>query len=228
MINKKTQIIIYAGVGIILLGLMIYFTITLVPDIRKLVGDSEHFKAYLLSFGPFAAGVFILLQIIQVVLPAVPGELLQFAGGYVFGIWRGTLYNVVGIFLGSTIAFLLARLIGLPLVRYLVPEQQLQRFDFVFRSRKADLIIIVLFFIPGLPKDFLTYIAGLTPVHPVTFLLITTIARFPANFAATYMGANLIRGNTNMVVLLVAAALILLIAAYLFRQRIMDYLRQLG
>jgi len=215
------------GAAVILLGLMTYLTIIFMPIIKQLVSNSAEFKEYLQSFGYWGSLVFILLQTIQVVLPAVPGELIQFAGGYVFGIWPGTLYNVIGILVGSSIAFTLARVVGLPLVRSLVPEKQLRRFDFVFAHHRAEVIIIILFFIPGLPKDFLTYIAGLTPVRPLTFIIITTIARFPANLAATYMGANLIGGNTTMVLVMIAAAVVMLALGLIYRQPLLNYLRTL-
>lgn len=224
MDRKKLLAVVTA---LVILVLMIYLTVLLIPVIKHLVANSDQFKAYLQSFGRWGVLVFIGLQILQVVIPAVPGEFIQFAGGYVFGIWPGTLYNVVGILVGSVIAFALARLVGLPLVRSLVPKKQLRRFEFIFGHHRAEVIVLVLFFIPGIPKDFLTYIAGLTPVRPLTFIFFTTIARFPANLAATYMGANLIGGNTTMVLVLVAAALVIFALGFFYRQNILNYLRTL-
>lgn len=222
MVRKR-----YLALGgiIIFLGLMVYLTIIFMPFIKHLVENSDQFKEYLQSFGSWGVVVFILLQTAQVVLPAVPGEVIQFAGGYVYGIWPGTLYNVLGILLGMSIAFSLSRLIGLPLVRYLVPEEQLRRFDFIFVHHRAEIIVIILFFIPGLPKDFLTYIAGLTPVRPLPFIVFTTIARLPANIAATYMGANLIGGNTTIVIIMAAVVVILFALGIVYRQAILDFLR---
>jgi len=219
----------YLALGgfIIFLGVMTYLTLLFMPFIKHLVANSDEFKAYLHSFGHWGVLVFIGLQALQVILPAVPGEIIQFTGGYVYGVWPGTLYNVMGILIGMSIAFALSRLIGLPLVRYLVPEEQLRRFDFVFAHHRAELIIIILFFIPGLPKDFLTYIAGLTPVRPLPFIFFTTIARFPANLGATYMGANLIGGNTAMVIALLIGAVIFFALGFIYRQQIMNWLRNL-
>ncbi|MGE5455023.1 MAG: TVP38/TMEM64 family protein [Methylocystaceae bacterium] len=227
MNKKQINLTIYASVAVILLGLMVYLAVTMGPEIKRMVSDSGQFKLYLKSFGPFAAMVFMLLQVAQVVVPAVPGEVLQFAGGYVFGTWQGTLYNVGGIFLGSVIAFSLARVVGLPLVHYLVPEKQLKKFNFILKSKKSGLLVLILFFIPGLPKDLLTYMSGLTPVRPLTFIVLTTIARLPANFLATYVGANAIGGNVSMVVVIVVATIITFGTAFMYRGRIMNWVRTL-
>src|SRR5712692_4643670 len=52
----------------------------------------------------------------------------------------------------------------------------------------AQFVQVVLFCIPGIPKDLLCYIAGLTPMPVVTFLLISTIGRFPGVFLSSLFG----------------------------------------
>jgi len=222
--KKQISLTIYIGITLALLGLMVYLALTMGPEIRQLAADSDQLRAYLNSFGSFGVMVFMLLHIFQVVVPAVPNELLQFTGGYVFGTWLGTLYTVAGIFMGSVIAFTLSRLVGLPLVRYLIPDKQFKRFEFIFKHKKSGLLVLILFFIPGLPKDLLTYLSGLTPVRPLTFILLTTIARLPGNFITTYLGANAIGGNINMVIVMVIMVTITLTTIFFNRQRLITWL----
>ena len=79
--------------------------------------------------------------------------------------------------------FYAARLLGYPLVRLLVPPTQLEKFSFMLSSSKSEAAMFILFLIPGIPKDILTYIAGITPVKPLRFFVIITIGRLPALLA---------------------------------------------
>ena len=58
--------------------------------------------------------------------------------------------------------------------------------------------MLILYFIPGTPKDLLTYIAGLLPINPKRFIIISTLARFPSIISSTYAGATLIEGDWHM------------------------------
>ena len=55
--------------------------------------------------------------------------------------------------------------------------------------------MVILFMIPGTPKDLLIYIAGLLPIKPLRFILISTFARFPSVVSSTLAGSNLIVGD---------------------------------
>ena len=45
---------------------------------------------------------------------------------------------------------------------------------------KSEIAMFILFLIPGMPKDFLSYLAGITPVKPMMFFMISGVARIPA------------------------------------------------
>ncbi|MEG0754713.1 MAG: TVP38/TMEM64 family protein, partial [Angelakisella sp.] len=62
--------------------------------------------------GLLAPLLFILLQVVQVVVPIIPGAAGCVAGVIIFGPWQGFLYNYIGICIGSVINFLLARRYG--------------------------------------------------------------------------------------------------------------------
>ncbi|NMA60423.1 MAG: TVP38/TMEM64 family protein, partial [Firmicutes bacterium] len=83
--------------------------------------DPEDLVEAIQSYGHWGALIFIGIQIFQIVLPPIPGRVVQIAGGYIFGLWLGTLYLVIGSLLGSFIAFYAARVIGFPLVEAFVP-----------------------------------------------------------------------------------------------------------
>ena len=69
--------------------------------------------------------------------------------------------------------------------------------------------MLVLFLIPGKPKDLLVYIAGLLPIKPIKFILISTFARFPSVITSTLAGDRLAIGDWKMSIMLYVAILIL-------------------
>lgn len=75
--------------------------------------------------------------------------------------------------------------------------------------KKIEKIMLILFLIPGTPKDLLVYVAGLLPIQPMRFILISTFARFPSVISSTLAGANLAMGDWKMGIILYMAVLIL-------------------
>lgn len=207
--------------------LFVFATVRYGPELTLLAKEPEKFREAILAYGYTSILVFIAVEIVQVVIAAIPGELIQIAGGYMYGALLGTLYLVVGAVAGSFLAFFASRLLGYPLVQAFVSEGKLKRFNYLLGSPRSDVIMFVLYLLPGIPKDILTYIAGLTPVNPWKFLLISTGARLPALFASAYIGANLENENYLQVVVLLAIAVILFFLGILYRDRLIDKLHKL-
>jgi len=211
----------------VFLGLIIFASVKFAPSVTKLIRRPEAFKAFIDSYGPVSAIVYILVQVVQVVVFVIPGEIVQVAGGYIFGTGLGTLYSVVGILLGTMIAFFSARLLGYSLVKAIVSPKKLKEFDFLINNSKSEIAIFVLFLVPGIPKDSLVYISGLTPVKPLRFFLISMIARFPGLWGSAYIGANLQEKDYLPVWVLSGVALVLFVVGALNRDRIIGWLHRL-
>lgn len=69
--------------------------------------------------------------------------------------------------------------------------------------------MIILFLIPGTPKDLLVYIAALLPIKPLRFILISTFARFPSVVSSTFAGDNLLEGNWQNSIIIYAVTFLL-------------------
>ena len=63
--------------------------------------DYKKLRLFILSFGPFAAVAFIVIQSLQVVFAPVPGEITGFVGGLIFGNTWGAILSTIGLTLGS-------------------------------------------------------------------------------------------------------------------------------
>jgi uncharacterized membrane protein YdjX (TVP38/TMEM64 family) len=78
----------------------------------------------------------------------------------------------------AVIAFAAARVIGLPFVKWVIPEDTLEKFHFVTES-PGIIAGLILFIIPGFPKDILCYILGLSPMSYLTFLMVCGLGWIP-------------------------------------------------
>jgi uncharacterized membrane protein YdjX (TVP38/TMEM64 family) len=225
--SKKQKLIIYVFVIAAFVSVLIYAGIRFGPQITDLASKPQELKDLLNSFGWRGILIFIGIQVLQVVVAAIPGEIVQIAGGYVYGTITGTLYSLAGIVTGSVLVFYIARLIGYPVVKLFVTPKQLDKFSFMMNSQKSEAAMFILFLIPGIPKDILTYIAGITPVKPVKFFVIITIGRLPALLGSSLIGHSTQKGEYGLALSISVVAVILFAAGLIFRNRIIDWTSKL-
>lgn len=221
--NKKT--VFYILLAAAFLGAMTAATILLAPAVTQLTRHPDRFQAYIDSFGHWSILVFIAFQILQVVVAAIPGEFVQIAGGYVFGTFMGTLYSVVGIMIGAAAAFFFARLLGVKVVNVLVSEKSLEKFRFLLNNRKAEIVTFLLFLIPGLPKDILVYVAGLSPIKPLRFFGIYLIARMPGLVGSSFIGSSIQQKDYLVAVIVFVVSCLLFLAGLLTKDFIMEKMK---
>lgn len=191
MERLKNNLIVRIAALLLLVGLIAFFSWRLMPHVTHLFKNPEMFRSLLLGFGHWSLVVFIGLQILQVMAAPLPGELVQIAGGYVFGVFTGTLLSMLGILLGSLMAFYLARWLGYPLLKALISKDKLEHFHELLNTNRAEVIVFVLFLVPGAPKDILTFIAGATPISSGHFFLAAMLGRFPGILVSAFIGAQL-------------------------------------
>jgi len=208
-------------------GGLVFVSLTIAPRITALVRRPRDFRAYVDAHGGLSVLIFILVQAAQVVISVIPGEVVEIAGGYVFGTALGSLYSVIGIGLGAAAAFLAARLFGYGLVKAFVSPERWRGLRSLVNSPRSEIAVFVLFLLPGIPKDTLVYVGGATPVGAWRFLSISMAARVPGLCAAAYIGANLERREFLPVWIVAGAAAVLFIAVIARRGRIFEALRGL-
>ncbi len=163
------------------------------------------------SFGPWAPLAFIGIEIIQIVAAFIPGAPVDVMSGILFGAFWGIIWCFIGIFIGTVIVFFLVRKFGRPLVYKLFTKEKTDRIRILSDEKKLLITIFILFVIPGTPKDFLTYIAGLTKIKPSKFFITAAVARVPAMSCSVLMGANL--GEGRFLISLILFAVILAASA---------------
>lgn len=151
----------------------------------------------------------VALQALQVVVFFLPGEVLSFAAGYVFGTWHALAYSFAGIMAGSLFNFCLARAVGRPTMARFIKPSRLAMVDRLLSRNHGRLAIFSLFLFPLGPTDALCYGAGFSGMSLFEFAAINGTARIPALLANVYLGA---RAATHNFVFLIIAGLLLLAA----------------
>ena len=166
--------------------------------------SQEGLRDYIRSFGAASWIVFLLLQILQVFIALIPGELLESVAGFAFGPVLGTLLCYAGITIASSLVFWLTRKFGVKLVEIFISREKINQLRFLNTEKKRDFLIFLVFFIPGTPKDLLTYFAGLTEIKLHVFLAISLAARIPSVVASTFGGHMISKQNYTSAIVLYA------------------------
>lgn len=180
--------------------------------------------SFLESMGPLGFLGFILLQVAQVVAAPVPGEVTGLLGGYLYGPLLGIFLSTIGLTIGSYIAFALARAFGRPFVERFVDARTIARFDYLLHHKGAFLVFL-LFLIPGFPKDYLCYILGLGHLSTAEFLLIGGTGRLFGTILLTLGGSFIRRQQYGRFFLLVGAALVVVLIAMAYRDKLEKWFR---
>ena len=166
------------------IGLSVFFS----KIIFEKVKTPEEFIDYIDSFGWKGRFVFLGLQMLQVLVALIPGEVIEIGAGYAFGAVEGTILCLIGVSLASSFVFFLTKKWGVRLVEIFVDQSKIQDLKFINNAAKLKRTIFLLFFIPGTPKDLITYFVGLTPIKLHEFLVISLIARIPSLISSTIGG----------------------------------------
>ncbi len=173
------------AVVIALFGWLTYFIMT---KFLAFNNNPEEFKAFIDSYGWKGRFVALGIQVLQIVIALIPGELVEVGTGYAFGAVEGTLICMIGVAAASSLVFLLTRFLGVRLVEIFISREKIDELRFINSEEKLKRMIFLLFFIPGTPKDLLTYFAGLTRIKLHEFLIISMIARIPSLVSSTIGG----------------------------------------
>lgn len=220
--EKILNIIKFIVLLLIVVGIPLYLWVSKGDIIRgfKTVDDIE---SYILASrnAPLA---FFGLQVLQIVIAFIPGEVFQIAAGYLFGPFQAIMITLVGCIVGSIICFYLARLLGQGFLRLFFKEEKIEYYQKLLNSNKGSLICFLLFLIPGIPKDILNYAAGASEIKFLHFIVLSSVGRLPAMIGSIIIGSLAEQENYTWAVMVVFAATIILVVCILFRKQIMNKL----
>ena len=154
----------------------------------KFIDDPQKFRDWVDTHGIWGRLSFVGMMALQVIVAFIPGEPLEIAAGYACGVWEGTGLCMLGALIGGLVVFLFVRSFGRRAVEVFFPPEQIDSVRFLRAGRELNFLVFLLFFIPGTPKDVMTYCVGLTKMPLGTWLLISSTARIPSIVTSTIGG----------------------------------------
>ena len=191
---------------ILIIAILAIATIYMMPIIKQIntPEGQEEFKAKITNSG--ITGILILfgLELAQIVLAILPGEPIEILAGICFGPIWGTIFLMISVFIVTCIIYFLVKKIGRDFIYEFFPKEKVNKLENskLFKDeKKIELVMIILFLIPGTPKDLLVYIGGLLPIKTSRFLAISTLLRFPSIISSTIAGNKLLQGKWQVSIL---------------------------
>lgn len=199
---KKIKIakIIKLMAFILIIAILIISTIYMIPIMREIntPQGQVRFKEKITQSGIIGVLILFGLELAQVVLAILPGEPIEILAGMCFGPVWGTIFLMISVFIVTCIIYLLVKKFGRDFIYEFFPKEKVNKLENskLFKDeKKIEFVMIVLFLIPGTPKDMLVYIGGLLPIKSSRFILISTLLRFPSIISSTIAGANILEGK---------------------------------
>ena len=200
--RKQAVALVCLGLAVVVMVAIFWFV---GRPMLQFVSQPDQFREWVDSHGLWGRVAFVGMMMFQVFVAIIPGEPLEIGAGYAFGVLEGTLLCVLATSLSGTLIFLIVKKFGMKFVTLFVSEEKIHSLKFLQNTRRLDLVAFLLFFIPGTPKDVLTYIAGLTPMRLSTWIFITTVARLPSVITST-VGGNALGTQEYLFAVIVFAA----------------------
>jgi uncharacterized membrane protein YdjX (TVP38/TMEM64 family) len=194
------------------------------PHLLDRFSSIENVQDFFRQYQAQSVLVYIGLQILQIVICIIPGQWLQLAAGYMFGFWMGYLYSIIGAAIGSVLTYYLAKLLGHDAIHLIFGEERVKRFVKNLNSKRAIIVVFLIFLIPGVPKDLCNYAAGISEMKLKPFLVVSIIGRSPGMMGSLLIGRQIEHGDYTGAIIIAVIAVLLCIAGVIMRKRLNRWL----
>ncbi len=216
-LRRRRIVSLVSFIGFLLFSIV--FAATIGQKLMEFLADGKTFRVWVEQQSIWGPLTLIGIMALQVVIAIIPGEAVEIGAGYAFGAIPGMFLCLAGAAVGSVIIYGLTKSFGIRMVEAFISREKLQSLKFLQNTKKLNLLIFILFFIPGTPKDLFTYFIGLTPMKLRTFLILSSIARIPSVITSTIGGEALgMQNYTFAVLVFVATAIISGIGLLIYRK----------
>jgi uncharacterized membrane protein YdjX (TVP38/TMEM64 family) len=225
--EKKTLLnvlkkICYPAAALIFAAFVVFDLFRYFEDYFLSVPEPEKIRDSIMSYGKYSILAFIFLQIIQVVVFFIPGEIVQIAGGCIYGTASGSLISITGITIGSMLCFFISHKFGKAFVKKVISGNGLKKIEEILRYKKIKYIVFILYLIPGIPKDAASYICGISEIRFKDFFIYSTLGRMPGIIGSAYFGARIIEGDRLGLTVTAAAAAVIFIIGVIGEEKLIN------
>ncbi len=230
-LSKKKKILrtllIVAVIAAIVLA--VYLPLKLTGTLDK-VDSADSLKEIINGFGAWSRVIFAVLQFLQVTFLPLPAMVTTLAGVYLFGPWETTLLSIIAIMLGRLFAFFLGRKIGVPVVKWMIGKEDMEKWaDILARGKYTFFLMLVL---PFFPDDILCMVAGITSITWKFFIIANILGVTIACFTICFFTSGQIipfNGWGIPVWIVIGIALVVLfICSFKYKDKIESFVTSLG
>lgn len=207
--RRRARLIAFAALVVVAVALAAA-CVNWLPAVYAWLSDPAAVRAFVAEHAVLARLAIVGVNVLQIVLAFLPGEPVELASGYALGFFEGTAACLAASAIGTSIIYLAVRRWGHRVVDLFFDQGYFERFDWLHRTRRLELIMLAVFLIPGTPKDFLTYFAGLTDMRFGTALAIATFGRIPSIVTSTIAASSFASGDYGLLVGALAIAALLI------------------
>ena len=208
--RRRARLIAFAALVVVAVALAAA-CVNWLPAVYAWLSDPAAVRAFVAEHAVLARLAIVGVNVLQIVLAFLPGEPVELASGYALGFFEGTAACLAASAIGTSIIYLAVRRWGRRVVDLFFDQGYFERFDWLHRTRRLELIMLVVFLIPGTPTDFLTYFAGLTDMRFGTVLAIATFGRIPSIVTSTIAASSFASGDYGLLVGALAIAALLIV-----------------
>lgn len=184
--------------------------------------DIATIEIFVQKFGILSAFALLFIQVLQIVVALIPGEVIEFAAGALFGPLWGTVICMAGLFLGQWLIFTIVVKWGEAVLSAVLDGKFIKKFKFLNNEKKIKFLTFILYFLPGTPKDLLTYLMPVTGINVKTFLSISLFARIPSVVSSTIAGSLYAEGDFKLMLIVYAAVAFISAIGYCLYKFIFD------
>ena len=171
-LSKKYKYEIFLFLVIAIFAISVY----LLRSNLGFLSERESLEEFIKSFGTLAPLAIIILIVLEVIIAPLPGFIPALSAGFIFGTIEGAFYTLIGNIIGTTLAFIISRKLGRPMVIKFINEDRLNKYESMISRRES--ILFALYFFPIFPIDILSFAFGLSEVKFKKFIIIASIGLF--------------------------------------------------
>ena len=216
----------FALLLIFLIGVPVFLYLKFGADVFS-KDSAGRLLSYLRANKKTAFLLIIAIQAIQVIICILPGQPIQFASSYMFGILPGFLLSIVGAVIGTAVSFYLSKILGRDMINILFDKDKVDDYHRKLNSGRGLSLVMLIYLIPGVPKDLVSYVAGISDMKFRPFILVSTVARSPGMIGSLLLGHFFGRQNYMAISVTSVIVAVLVIIFILKRNSIIEMLDRL-
>lgn len=223
--EKHTFKLVNIIVLLLILSVIVTVFVKLFPFISSLTQEENliEFKNYISNLGIKGILLVLLIQALQVFIAFIPGEVVEIIAGLLYGTWGGLVICLIGNFIGSLLIYLLVKFAAPNVVNKL--QDKLSQYSFLNNRKKVSLYLFIIYLIPGLPKDIITYCVPFLPISFTSFIAVTSVARIPSIISSTYSSHSILNNNYIIPLIVISIFVILAILGFIFKDKIIKHIK---